>query len=161
MGRRLGPAASSDTPPRRRGASKTPSLQPSKRTAPHLYFPHDGLLTGVQQKERGAGVCKRRQLARIETAPSAQHQKPRSCRRHFPRPSCQPAARSADLLLPSRAARLDRGRGLLIANVDDAPRDAISERELQDLRKTAGSHARSYFGRSTARARPQPCRTCS
>ena len=68
---------------------------------------------------------------------------------------------SADLLLLSRAARLDRGRGLLIANVDDAPRDALSERELQDLRKTAESHARSYFGRSTARARPQPCRTCS
>ena len=72
-----------------------------------------------------------------------------------------PTARSADLLLPSRAARLDRGRGLLIANVDDAPRDALSERELQDLRKTAGRHARSFYGRSTARVRPQPLRTCS
>ena len=83
-------------------------------------------MTGVQQKERGAGVCKRRQLARIETAPSAQHQKPRSCRRHFPRPSCQPAARSADLLLPSRAARLDRSIPLLIAHATAASNGTAS-----------------------------------
>ena len=72
-----------------------------------------------------------------------------------------PTARSADLLLLNRAARLDRGRGLLIAHVDDAPRDAFSARERQDLRKTARRHARSFYGRSTARVRPQPLRTCS
>ena len=64
-----------------------------------------------------------------------------------------PTAPSADLLLLSRAARLDRGRGLLIAHVDDAPRDAFSARELKDLRKTAERHARRICGRSTARAR--------
>ena len=69
-----------------------------------------------------------------------------------------PTARSADLLLLNRAARLDRGRGLLIAHVNDAPPDALSARELQDLRKTAGSHARSFFGHRSARAllRPRP-----
>ena len=37
-----------------------------------------------------------------------------------------PTARSADLLLFSRAARLDRWSVPPIANVDDAPRDAFS-----------------------------------
>ena len=48
-----------------------------------------------------------------------------------------PTARSADLLLFSRAARLDRWSVPPIANVDDAPRDAFSEREREDVRVTA------------------------
>ena len=48
-------------------------------------------------------------------------------------------SRLADLLLPSRAARLDRWSVLLIANVDDAPRDASSAQEVKDLRVAAGN----------------------
>ena len=48
-------------------------------------------------------------------------------------------SRLADLLLPRRAARLDRWSVLLIANVDDAPRDASSAREVKDLRVAAGN----------------------
>ena len=45
----------------------------------------------------------------------------------------------ADLLLPRRAARLDRWSVLLIANVDDAPRDASSAASGGERRRAAAS----------------------
>ena len=55
-------------------------------------------------------------------------------------------SRLADLLLPRRAARLDHWSVLLIANVDDAPRDASSAREVKDLRVAAGNAITSVTG---------------
>ena len=52
-------------------------------------------------------------------------------------------SRLADLLLPRRAARLDRWSVLLIANVDDAPRDASSAAsggERRRARRAAQRH---------------------
>ena len=57
-----------------------------------------------------------------------------------------PTARSADLLLFSRAARLDRWSVLLIANVDDAPRDASSAARGGERRRAAASGGERWRG---------------
>ena len=55
-------------------------------------------------------------------------------------------SRWADLLLPRRAARLDRWSVLLIANVDDAPRDASSAASGGERRRAAASGGERWRG---------------
>ena len=114
-------------------------------------------MTGVQTKERGAGVVQRRQLARIETAPSAEHRKPGGCPHLFgPSVAGRWASRAGSFVVTfasgdpfdgvfewdSRSNGLGRrGCGAVIPRFDNSRKDSVTDKRERWL--PALPHARA------------------